>query len=38
MPFGNITIYDGHGKDRKGVVFNEVTPPDWYVAGHPGKK
>ena len=20
------------------VVFNEVTPPDWYVAGTPGKK
>ena len=20
------------------VVFNEVTPPDWYVAGNPGKK
>ena len=20
------------------VVFNEVTPADWYVAGNPGKK
>jgi 4-oxalocrotonate tautomerase len=60
MPFVNITIYEGHGKDRKDeiaqrvtdtitdvcklpreavwVVFNEVTPPDWYVAGNPGKK
>ena len=54
MPFVNITIYEGHGKERKDeiarrvtdtitdvcklpreavwVVFNEVTPPDWYVA------
>jgi 4-oxalocrotonate tautomerase len=60
MPFVNITIYEGNGKDRKDeiarrvtdtitdvcklpreavwVVFNEVTPPDWYVAGNPGKK
>ena len=20
------------------VVFEEVSPPDWYVAGNPGKK
>jgi phenylpyruvate tautomerase PptA (4-oxalocrotonate tautomerase family) len=20
------------------VVFNEVTPPDWYVGANPGKK
>src|SRR5207253_272780 len=60
MPFVNITIYEGHPKERKDeiarrvtdtitdvrklpreaawVVFNEVTPPDWYVAGNPGKK
>jgi 4-oxalocrotonate tautomerase len=60
MPFVNIRIYDGHGKERKDeiarrvtdvisdvakvpreavwVVFEEVSPPDWYVAGHPGKK
>ena len=60
MPFVNITIYEGHAKERKDeiarrvtdtitevcklpreavwVVFNEVTPPDWYVAGTPGKK
>jgi phenylpyruvate tautomerase PptA (4-oxalocrotonate tautomerase family) len=47
MPFVNITIYEGHGKERKDeiarreavwVVFNEVTPPDWYVAGNPGTK
>ena len=60
MPFVNITIYEGHAKERKDeiarrvtdtitevcklpreavwVVFNEVTPPDWYVAGNPGKK
>ena len=60
MPFVNITIYEGHPRERKDeiarrvtdtitdvcklpreavwVVFNEVTPPDWYVAGNPGKK
>jgi phenylpyruvate tautomerase PptA (4-oxalocrotonate tautomerase family) len=47
MPLVNITICEGHGKDRKDeiarrvtvwVVFNELTPPDWYVAGNPGKK
>ncbi|PYM31349.1 MAG: hypothetical protein DMD80_00455 [Candidatus Rokuibacteriota bacterium] len=60
MPFVNITLYEGHPKERKDeiarrvtetitevcklppqavwVVFNEVTPPDWYVAGNPGKK
>jgi 4-oxalocrotonate tautomerase len=59
MPFVNIRIYEGHGKDRKDeiarrvtdaitdvcklpreavwVVFEEVSPPDWYVAGAPGK-
>ncbi len=20
------------------IVFDEVSPPDWYVAGNPGKK
>ena len=60
MPFVNITLYEGHPKERKDEiarrvtetitevcklppqavwgVFNEVTPPDWYVAGNPGKK
>jgi hypothetical protein len=27
MPFMNIRLYAGHGKERK----------DWYVAGNPGK-
>jgi hypothetical protein len=30
MPFVNITIYEGHGKDRK----DEIA----YVAGDPGTK
>ena len=60
MPFVNITIYQGHPKERKDEIarrvtdtitdvcklpreavwvgFNEVTPPDWYVAGNPGTK
>ena len=60
MQFVNITIYEGHDKQRKDevakrvteaisdvckvprealwVVFNEVTPPDWYVGANPGKK
>jgi 4-oxalocrotonate tautomerase len=60
MPFVNIRIYEGQGKERKDeiarritdaisdvtklpreavwVVFQEVSPPDWYVAGNPGKK
>jgi hypothetical protein len=29
MPFVNITLYEGHGKDR---------PPDGYAAGKPGTK
>ena len=59
MPFVNITIYEGHGKDRKDeiarrvtdvltdvcklpreavwVTFDEIPPPDWYVAGKPGE-
>lgn len=59
MPFVNIRIYEGHGRERKDeiarrvteaisdvcklpreaiwVVFEEVPPPDWYVAGNPGK-
>ena len=59
MPFVNIRLYEGHGKERKDeiarrvtetisdvckvprevvwVVFEDVPPPDWYVAGNPGK-
>jgi len=33
MPFASVTIDEGHPKARK-----DVTPPDWYVAGNPGKK
>jgi 4-oxalocrotonate tautomerase len=58
MPFVNIRLYEGHGKERKDeiarrvtetlsdvckvpreavwVVFEDVPPPDWYVAGTPG--
>ena len=58
MPFVNIRIYEGHGKERKDeiarrvteaisdvcklpreavwVVFEEVSPTDWYAAGAPG--
>jgi 4-oxalocrotonate tautomerase len=58
MPFVNIRLYEGHGKERKDeiarrvtetvadvckvpreavwVVFEDVPPPDWYVAGNPG--
>ena len=44
MPFVNITIYEGQPdvcqlpREAVWVVFNEVTPPGWYVAGNPGKK
>ncbi|OGL00373.1 MAG: hypothetical protein A3E31_13410 [Candidatus Rokubacteria bacterium RIFCSPHIGHO2_12_FULL_73_22] len=59
MPFVNIRLYEGHGKDRKDeiarrvsetiaevcklpreavwVVFEDVPPADWYVAGKPGQ-
>jgi 4-oxalocrotonate tautomerase len=59
MPFVNIRLYEGHGKERKEeiarrvtdtisevcklpreavwVVFDEVSPTDWYAAGKPGQ-
>ena len=59
MPFINIRLYEGHGKERKDeiarrvtevvsdvckipreavwVVFEDIPPADWFVAGNPGK-
>lgn len=58
MPFVNIRLYEGHGRERKDeiarrvtdaladvckvpreavwIVFEDVPPVDWFVAGKPG--